>query len=428
MGSFLIPIIGEGKVYVDNITHSLFGAAVSESVWTLVPEPKKKEWHPMTRRVLLLTSVLANNFPDLDILYSRWMHANPQLGNLLHHRGHTHTVLIALLQSLLLLGLTKLTQKIKGNFLKTEWGYVSLLAFLGPLTHILLDSLNNYGVHPFWPLDNGWKYGDLIFVLEPWAWVSFSLFLFFSSSRKKMKILWAFFPIFGLSLTWFLGVVPLTLCIVLTVWALLLIAIMMNANPKSRVGWNWVLLGLVLVVFRWAYLETRFQVNTELRNSSSEYKVEDISLSPLPVNPLCWAIVTSESNSEFFRLRRGIIAPFPRILPIEKCTHLKFFSSQIRIADSGGNQLWESEHRVAMDDFQRLREKYCDVRDFLKFARAPFFWREGEELYFSDLRFERNGGKSFAKIKISSRTSPCPESKAPWEEPMRHLFLDSSSK
>jgi len=413
---------------VDNITHSLFGAAVSESVWTLVPQPKKKEWHPMTRRVLLLTSVLANNFPDLDILYSRWMHANPQLGNLLHHRGHTHTVLIALLQSLLLLGLTKLTQKIKGNCLKTEWGYVSLLAFLGPLTHILLDSLNNYGVHPFWPLDNGWKYGDLIFVLEPWAWVSFSLFLFFSSSNKKMKILWAFFPIFGLSLTWFLGVVPLTLCIVLTVWALFLIAIMINATPKSRVGWNWVLLGLVLVVFRWAYLETRFQVNIELRNSSSEYKVEDISLSPLPVNPFCWAIVTSESNSEFFRLRRGIIAPFPRILPIKKCTQLKFFSSQIRIADSGANQLWESEHRVAIDDFQRLREKYCDVRDFLKFARAPFFWREGEDLYFSDLRFERNGGKSFAKIKISSRTSPCAESKAPWEEPMHHLFLDSSSK
>lgn len=428
MGAFLNSIILLGKVQLDNITHSLFGAAVSESLWTLLPETKKKTFHPKTRRILLLTSVIANNFPDSDILYSRWMHSNPQLGNLLHHRGHTHTILIALLQAFLLIGLTKVIQKIRSNPLKEEWGYISLLAFAGPLTHILLDGLNNYGVHPLWPFDNGWKYGDLIFVLEPWAWVSLSLFLYFSDSTKKMKVLCAFLLFLGLGLSLFLGVVPLAMCLVLLIWACGFILVMKNAKPRARVAWNWLLLVFVLGVFRWGYLETRLQINAELKNNAEDYRLEDVSLSPLPVNPFCWAIVTSESNSDFFRIRRGIVAPFSKILPLEKCLNLTFFSAGVREVKAKGNRIWEKEHLVSLAELRQLREKYCDVRDFLKFSRAPFFWRDGNDLYFSDLRFERNGGKSFAKIKISERTDPCIDPRAPWVEPRYQLFFESSSR
>ena len=152
---------------MDNITHSLFGATVSETLWVALPESTKRTLAPQTRRALFLASVLGNNLPDFDFLYAPLMHANPQLGNLLHHRGHTHTVPIALLQGLLMLGICAFLQRVLKRFHFTkEWKWISWMAFLAPLTHIALDFLNNYGVHPFWPIDNTWKYGDWVLCLS----------------------------------------------------------------------------------------------------------------------------------------------------------------------------------------------------------------------------------------------------------------------
>ena len=50
----------------------------------------------------LLTSALANNAPDLDFLYSGITPG--KLGYLLHHRGHTHTLLATVPLALLALG------------------------------------------------------------------------------------------------------------------------------------------------------------------------------------------------------------------------------------------------------------------------------------------------------------------------------------
>ena len=36
------------------------------------------------------------------------------------------------------------------------------------LSHELLDAGNSYGVHPFFPFDSRWYYGDAVFILEPW--------------------------------------------------------------------------------------------------------------------------------------------------------------------------------------------------------------------------------------------------------------------
>ncbi len=41
-----------------------------------------------------------------------------------------------------------------------------------PLLHIAMDFTNNYGVHPFWPVDNRWFYGDSVFIIEPLFWAA----------------------------------------------------------------------------------------------------------------------------------------------------------------------------------------------------------------------------------------------------------------
>ena len=83
---------------MDNITHSVIGLGVGELLHrSLPPEP-----HPpaqRTRRALFLfTAWFASNAPDLDLVLTKLL-PRP-FGYMLHHRGHTHTLLLALPQSL----------------------------------------------------------------------------------------------------------------------------------------------------------------------------------------------------------------------------------------------------------------------------------------------------------------------------------------
>ncbi|NBT58829.1 metal-dependent hydrolase, partial [bacterium] len=384
---------------MDNITHSLFGAAVSETLWAALPEPTKRSFAPQTRKAFFLASVVGNNFPDLDFLYAPFMHSNPQLGNLLHHRGHTHTVPMALLQSLLLLGIVSLLQRTLKRFHFTvEWRWISILAFLAPLTHIALDFLNNYGVHPFWPFDNHWKYGDWLFVLEPWAWATLTPCLFLLAPTKKGKALYFLIGFLGLVLSWGLGVVPVLMCGVLTLWTLLLLGALTFLKDKGKIFLTWSALLALLLVFKAG------QKSTEALVGKSP--LTDTILSPLPVNPLCWAVVTVETTPTELHLKRAIAAPFPKILSLKTCTKLRFFSSELASATPDSQVLWETEHVVSLAELRSLKEQFCDVRDFLHFSRAPYFWKDETGLYFSDLRFERANRRSFARIKISSHSAP----------------------
>jgi inner membrane protein len=329
---------------------------------------------------------------------------------------------------LLLLGIVRLLGAFRiGYQFKTEWRSISFLAFLGPLTHIGLDSLNNYGVHPFWPLDSSWKYADWVFVLEPWFWVTFSFFLFSVASTKKGKRFYAAIPILGAFLSVSLGVVPLFMNGVLLVWALFLAGLNWKFTDKTRVFVLWSAVALILMGFEIGQRQTKALIVSQL-NSQPGYQLEDLSLSPLPLNPFCWAVVSIESDTNEYRMKRAITAPFPKLVSLSTCTQLRFFAPEIQITQAEDHTLWETEHIISIRELESLWREYCDVRDFLQFARAPFFWIENDELFFSDLRFERKGRNSFARVKIRDLSPPCKPSKAPWLSPLKRFqSLDASS-
>ena len=149
---------------MDNVTHSLLGAALAQMALPLeAPRP--------VRRVFTIVGVVAANLPDVDVALTGLI-AEP-LGNLLHHRGHTHTVLGAMTGSALILGACVLALSLRKHQLSwRESIWLAVLALVAPLLHIAMDGLNTYGVHPWWPIDDRWFYGDSVFIVEPLYWAA----------------------------------------------------------------------------------------------------------------------------------------------------------------------------------------------------------------------------------------------------------------
>src|SRR5438067_5678669 len=56
-----------------------------------------------------------------------------------------------------------------------------------------MDSLNVYGVHPFWPFDANWYYGDLVFIVEPVFWIAFGIPLAGMVARRPLR--WLLFAL-----------------------------------------------------------------------------------------------------------------------------------------------------------------------------------------------------------------------------------------
>jgi hypothetical protein len=81
---------------LDNITHSLAGIAIADAVMG-------KRAAGAQRPMLIGAGMIAANLPDIDILYS--VITPSPIGYLLHHRGHTHTLV-----GLVLLGMVDAVQ------------------------------------------------------------------------------------------------------------------------------------------------------------------------------------------------------------------------------------------------------------------------------------------------------------------------------
>ena len=136
---------------MDNLTHSLFGVAVAEAACQVIS--KKRDLSPQMRGLFYFVSILANNFPDLDLLY-RFLDPT-RLGYLLHHRGHTHTFLWVWPQIFLLLAGIFIVARLRKKSLDRREGVALFsIATIGFHLHISLDFLNSYGVHPLSPFNN----------------------------------------------------------------------------------------------------------------------------------------------------------------------------------------------------------------------------------------------------------------------------------
>src|SRR5687768_12639149 len=71
---------------MDNVSHTLFGMALGQGI----PARNAK-----ARSAAVLGSAIASNLPDLDFVF-RFFVNDEKVGYLLHHRGYSHTVWMAI--------------------------------------------------------------------------------------------------------------------------------------------------------------------------------------------------------------------------------------------------------------------------------------------------------------------------------------------
>ena len=413
---------------MDNLTHSLAGLALGELTHRLLPVEGDPQRASTRRRLLLTSAAVASNFPDLDLVLTGL--APEPLGYLLHHRGHTHTLLYALPQALLMLAAIWLLWPAARTLLRTN-GAARLGLFattvLGLLLHLGMDAMNVYGIHPFAPFDPRWFYGDMVFIVEPVFWLALGTPLAAHVARP-----WLRRSFLGLLL-----LVPLlfTLAGFLqwasfaglgAVWLLALVLTRRRSERTALVAGVAVVLGFVLVQAASAGL-ARERVAADLRGADPQLRILDTALSAFPANPLCWTVVSvAAEGADAYRVRRGVLSLAPGIVPVSACPfmiHGEYVGNGNGKAGAGLDWTWEE--RGSRARLQALRVADCRVDAWLRFARTPSLAGG----YATDVRYGPHGSHNFSTLPYAAQaqaqaqaSSPCPSPLPRWGYPRADLL------
>jgi inner membrane protein len=154
---------------VDNLCHTLAGAAFGEAGLK------------RTTRYASATLMIAANLPDVDVLVFA-----TGLPSVAFRRGWTHGVLAQALLPIVLAALvTWIGRRRRAEGVRFWW--LVALSYLGVLSHVFLDLLNNYGVRLLMPVSSRWFYGDAVFIIDLWLWLMLGTAVWFGARRQTRR-------------------------------------------------------------------------------------------------------------------------------------------------------------------------------------------------------------------------------------------------
>lgn len=408
---------------MDNLTHTLTGLliadmAVSGSAWRTKAAPR--QWF---RDATFATSVLAHNLPDLDFVYTNI--TGGKLGYLLHHRGHTHTFLLALPQALLCYGLVVLVLRLaRRRPSPLEHGIMLTVACLGPLFHLLMDYGNNYGIHPFWPFDNRWYYGDLVFIIEPWLLIGLVCATYAALRTRIAKGLLVAALVGLLGLAWVMPLIHPVVALALTVFAGVSLWKLARAGPLLRIGFGVVVVGALVGALLTGRREALALVREELAVEPL-VATRSLAATPTPGNPLCWSILAVQHAGPTYRIRQAVVAPWPELWSMESCrwpatetTAPLLPATSPALPHHAERVQWQAEFRAPLAELQELYANDCTARALLRFTRAPFWMQQGDDqTLLGDLRYDREPEIGFTEMVLEPEAE-CPRNVPPWVPPL----------
>lgn len=406
---------------MDNLTHSVVGLGLGALIDRSVAPEGADDAQRVRTRMLLTIGCLASNFPDLDLVLTRLLEA--PLGYLLHHRGHTHTLVGALGEVALLLGLVWLSWPAARQLLRTSRR--ARLAALGTacagmLLHISMDGLNVYGVHPFWPFDARWYYGDLIFIVEPVFWIAFGIPLALMVRGRVPRAL-----LLGL-----LVAVPVVVTFAgFLRWGslagLLMLAGLLGwiARRYGGVRGRAALVSGLAAALAFVAVQAvamhaaRGTVAAAIARLDPGERLLDTALSAFPANPLCWSFVTVAADAAHgsYHLRRGLLSVAPGVSRVAACPAA--IGGPAGDADAG--LAWQSDERDDLAHLHDLQATNCHFNAWMRFARAPSIGAATA----TDARWSPPGSANFSTIDYAGLAArPCPDPVPDWGYPRADLL------
>ncbi len=409
---------------MDNLTHALISAMVGEAVHRSTTAGSKLT-ESAHRNVAISVMVIGGNLPDLDVIHTGL--AGGTLDYLLHHRGHTHTVLGALVLSLLLFVAVRLWwryRKVEPS--AADVRFLVVLAVLAPLLHIGLDFTNSYGVHPFWPLDDHWYYGDAVFIVEPLLWACATPLLF-TLRRRVTRALVALVLVAGVGLSWGSGLVPAPLAALLTLMTLGLAVVGRRSSARTALAAGigaWLVLTAVFVA---ASRTADARLDTLLAQTFPTERTLDTVLTPMPVNPVCREVMTVAVVGDRYVVRRGTHSLLPAWLPADRCAQAGLGRTPtaplVPVAGASTDELaWAGELSTALDLPATLARDHCAASALLQFARVPWAAPQPDGWLLGDLRYDREPELGLAEIAIGPSGDACPAYLPPWVPPRQDLL------
>jgi len=391
---------------LDNITHALAGLLVAQIAG------RDRPW----RGAACVSAMLASNMPDIDLVLTGL--TGGRIGYLVHHRGHTHT--LALLVPLALLSMAPAWIWFRKAAL--DWRPVLAIALLCGLLHLAMDGTNEYGVHPFWPLDDHWYYGDTIFIIEPLLWASAIPALFFSVKTRGARLVLGLLLVAMVMVTWILRefVRPPT-AMTMTLYAALMIVVA-KRTPVWIGAIAWAAVTLMFAVVSHQAEATARAAYAELHAADT---IDDLVISPLPADPFCWRAIVVAHDRDRYRALTARISTGPSIVAASACPD----TSRERTAPVEAIVTPDVDPRVAWGvalDLPRAEivtlAQRCDVAAFLRFARVPFWMTAGEGVRVGDLRYDREPGLGFSEMDLPGVPGACPKRVPPWIPPRDTLI------
>ena len=409
---------------MDNLTHTLISALVGEAVHRSAP-PSTALSETSRRNVTLTVMVIGGNLPDADVLYTGW--AGTTLDYLLHHRGHTHTIVGSLFLSLVLFVAVRLWWRYRNiDPHPADIRYLVALAVSAPLLHIGLDFTNSYGVHPFWPVDNDWYYGDAVFIVEPLLWSCAAVLLGTLRSRPTRALV-AVVLVAGIGLSWFSGFVPASLAVLQTLLTVGLGLVARFASIRvALVGGvaAWLAVtGVFVVTSRTA--EAR--VDAVLAASFPAARTLDTALTPMPANPVCREVLVVQLAGDRYVARSGFHSLAPAWLSADECAQQSRVGTPtaplVPVAQPSTDEMaWAGELSIPADLLATLAQRYCAVDALLQFARVPWAAPRGDGWIVGDLRYDREPELGFAEVEVGPGADECPSLRPPWVPPREDLL------
>jgi inner membrane protein len=367
---------------VDNLTHSLVGLAAAKA--------------GLGRRTPYATfmCVAASNLPDIDIVA---LVRGPAF-YLEHHRGITHSIVgtlaLAFVFPMLFYAAERVWARARGREPRASLKGLLVCSLLLSASHPLLDWTNSYGVRPFLPWDGSWMYGDLLFIVDPWVWLSLGGACFLLAKTRWSVVGWAALALlitFALSSIASqrdegLPTVPGTFVAALVLWCAGLAAfgLLRLKGVGARFGGRVAVAALAFVVVycgALSVLHARARSRAELLAgglaSRQGERVQRVAATPVLADPLTWRCMADTDRSTFrfdMRLNNVFVEDLRNVLSFDKPT---------------GEEA-EVMLRASEDEGARV---------LLDFARFPVarVWRansRGWVVQFADLRYTEPGERA----------------------------------